>query len=57
MAMTDRIDILLRDPVNWYPVRTGALGTGEWAWLCRVYRNRCCGVTIYQPLDVLEDRR
>ena len=35
----------------WYPVRTGALGTGGVAWLRRVWRNRCMGVTIYQILD------
>lgn len=34
----------------WYPVRTGALGGGDWIWLRRVWRNRCLGVTIYQPL-------
>ena len=32
----------------WHPVRTGALGTGKLVWLKRVWRNRCCGVTIYQ---------
>ncbi len=36
----------------WYPVRTGALSTGHWVWLKRVWRNRCMGVTIYQPLEV-----
>jgi hypothetical protein len=35
----------------WYPVRIGALGTGQIVWLKKVWRNRCCGVTIYQPLD------
>lgn len=36
----------------WYPVRTGALGTGRWVWLCKVWRNRCLGATIYQTLPV-----
>ena len=35
----------------WYPVRLGALGTGGWLWLEKVWRNKCCGVTIYQPID------
>ena len=35
----------------WFPVRAGALGTGHWMWLKTVWRNKCCGVTIYQPLD------
>ena len=52
--------ILRRDPEDasrsdcwfaWHPVRVGALGTGSFAWLSKVWRNRCCGVTIYQPLD------
>lgn len=34
----------------WFPVRYGALGTGRVAWLRRVWRNRCAGVAIYQPL-------
>lgn len=34
----------------WFPVRCGALGTGEWAWFEKVWRNRCAGVTIYQPI-------
>lgn len=34
----------------WYPVRTGALGTGRWVWLQRVWRNTTCGVAIYQLL-------
>jgi hypothetical protein len=37
----------------WYPVRTGALGAGRVVWLTKVWRNRCCGVTIYQTLDTL----
>lgn len=36
----------------WFPVRLGALGTGRWVWLQNVWRNKCCGVTIYQSLDV-----
>ena len=36
----------------WFPVRLGALGTGRWAWLQNVWRNKCCGVAIYQSLDV-----
>lgn len=35
----------------WYPVATGALGTGGWVWLRRVWRNKCCGVAIYQILE------
>ena len=35
----------------WYPVRVGALGTGSWRWMCRLWRNRCLGVTIYQDLE------
>ena len=35
----------------WRPVRRGALGTGRWVWLRRVWRNRCMGATIYQDLD------
>lgn len=35
----------------WYPVRIGALSTGRYVWLQRVWRNRCMGCTIYQPLD------
>lgn len=35
----------------WYPVRTGALGTGRVVWLQRVWRNRCMGATIYQPME------
>lgn len=34
----------------WFPVRTGALGTGRFVWLKKVWRNKCAGVTIYQPL-------
>lgn len=34
----------------WHPVRLGALSTGRWCWLRRVWRNRCRGVTIYAPL-------
>lgn len=34
----------------WYPVRIGALSTGPYVWLRRVWRNRCMGVTIYQRL-------
>lgn len=32
----------------WFPVFTGALGTGKLIWLKTVWRNKCCGVTIYQ---------
>ncbi len=32
----------------WRPVRLGALGTGRCVWLRWLWRNRCCGVTIYQ---------
>jgi hypothetical protein len=39
----------------WYPVRVGALGTGRFVWLRRVWRNKCCGVTIYQPLDLIRN--
>ncbi len=38
----------------WYPVQTGALAPdffSSWMWLKRVWRNKCMGVTIYQPLD------
>lgn len=35
----------------WYPVRLGALGTDRIVWLRRVWRNRCMGCTIYQPLE------
>ncbi|GEM_PF-6008029 len=35
----------------WFPVRLGALGSGKLAWMQRVWRNRCGGVKIYQPLD------
>lgn len=34
----------------WRPVRVGALGTGPVRWLVRLWRNKCCGVTIYQDL-------
>jgi hypothetical protein len=34
----------------WYPVQLGALGTGGWAWLRKVWRNKCCGSTIYQVI-------
>ena len=34
----------------WYPVQAGALSTGHWMWLKKVYSNRCGGVTIYQEL-------
>jgi hypothetical protein len=34
----------------WHPVRLGALGTGRLAWMRRLWRNRCLGVTIYQDL-------
>jgi len=37
----------------WRPVRSGALGTGRWLWLQKVWRNRCMGATIYQSLDVI----
>lgn len=36
---------------TWYPVRIGAFGTGPLRWLTRLWRNRCCGVTIYQDLE------
>ena len=55
------IDELLKDPANhsrsdfwfaWRPVRIGALGTGPFRWLKKLWRNQCCGVTIYQdPAD------
>ena len=32
----------------WYPVRLGALGTGRLIWFKKVWRNKCCGITIYQ---------
>ena len=35
----------------WYPVRVGAISTGPFVWLRKVWRNRCGGVSIYQPLD------
>lgn len=35
----------------WYPVYLGVLGTGELVWLEKLWRNRCCGATIYQRLD------
>ena len=35
----------------WYPVRTGALGTGKIVFLKKVWRNRCGGITIYQPME------
>lgn len=53
------IDRLLLDPRNhsqsdtwfaWRPVRLGALKSGPWIWLRKVWRNKCCGVTIYQEL-------
>jgi hypothetical protein len=37
----------------WHPVRFGPLGDGPWVWLRRVWRNRCCGVTMYQDLDMV----
>lgn len=37
----------------WRPVRLGALGTGPWVWLRRVWRNRCAGITIYQSLHLI----
>ena len=40
----------------WRPVRTGALGTGQWAWMKRLWRNKCCGVVIYQPLNLNKKR-
>ena len=36
----------------WYPVRLGTLRSGQCVWLRRVWRNRCAGVTIYQPLEI-----
>lgn len=39
----------------WRPVRLGALGTGRWVWLRRVWRNRSIGVTIYQDLADIEE--
>lgn len=39
----------------WYPVRYGALGTGRWVWLRKVWRNRCGGTAIYQPLSMVND--
>ena len=38
----------------WHPVRLGALGTGRIAFMEEVARNRCMGVTIYQPKEVLD---
>lgn len=35
----------------WRPVQVGALGHGGWVWMRRVWRNRCCGVVIYQMVD------
>lgn len=35
----------------WRPVMLGALGMGRIVWLRPVWRNRCCGVTIYQEAD------
>jgi hypothetical protein len=35
----------------WHPVRIGALGTGPVRFGVKLYRNRCCGVTIYQDLE------
>ena len=32
----------------WFPVRTGALGTGRLVWLRMVLRNQCAGISIYQ---------
>lgn len=36
----------------WYPVRAGALSTGHWMWLKRVwrFRNGYLGITIHQEL-------
>lgn len=36
----------------WYPVRTGALGTGRWIWLRRVWRLRSYAgdPSLYQTL-------
>lgn len=39
----------------WHPVRLGALGTGRWVWLRKVWRNRFLGVAIYQPLELDSD--
>lgn len=36
----------------WFPVRLGALSTGRWIWLKKVWRNKCAGVIIYQPVGV-----
>lgn len=35
----------------WQPVRVGALGTGPLRVGCWLWRNQCCGVTIYQDLE------
>lgn len=40
----------------WYPVRTGALGTGRLRWLKKLYRERFSGVTIYQELRAKSHR-
>ena len=37
----------------WHPVRLGAFGTGKVVFMEHVARNRCMGVTIYQPLDIV----
>ncbi|KKL69877.1 hypothetical protein LCGC14_2110500 [marine sediment metagenome] len=35
-----------------FPVRLGALSMGHWIWLEKVWRNKCAGVTIYQPVEM-----
>ena len=39
---------------SWYPVRYGSMSTGSWVWLKKVWRNRCCGTAIYQPLSMID---
>lgn len=41
----------------WYPVRCGALRMGRIAWLEWVWRDRCMGVTTYQPLSLIRSLR
>jgi hypothetical protein len=51
MSPTSRSDVWFA----WRPVRSGALGAGPWLWWRHVWRNRCRGVTIYQPLDLVRE--
>jgi hypothetical protein len=38
----------------WYPVRLGVHGTGQWAWMRRVWRCRCQSIAVYQELEKID---